>query len=68
LADKPAFSKSGRFQGLDFSDSDNFDSKFETLITALDTDLAWVEMHNPAPHAHFANGNVILSNDGFPIR
>jgi WD40 repeat protein len=35
----------GRFQRLDFSDSDNFDSKFASLSEALDTDLVWVQAH-----------------------
>jgi WD40 repeat protein len=35
----------GKFQRIDFTDNDNFDSKFAALIEALDTDLAWVQMH-----------------------
>ena len=34
-----------RFQRLDFVDNDGFDRKLLELITALDTDLAWVQMH-----------------------
>ncbi|HVP50234.1 MAG TPA: TIR domain-containing protein [Candidatus Bathyarchaeia archaeon] len=35
----------GRFQRLDFDDSSQFYAKFETLITALDTDLPWTQAH-----------------------
>jgi hypothetical protein len=35
----------GRFQKIDFVESDDFNSKFAALIAALDTDLAWVQMH-----------------------
>ena len=35
----------GRFQRIDFGDDDNFDSKFAALIAALDTDLAWIQVH-----------------------
>ena len=35
----------GRFQRIDFGDGDQFDSKFTTLIAALDTDLPWVQAH-----------------------
>ena len=35
----------GKFQRIDFGDNDDFESKFTALIAALDTDLAWVQMH-----------------------
>jgi len=35
----------GRFQRLDFNDSSQFETKFETLIKALDTDLPWTQTH-----------------------
>jgi WD40 repeat protein len=35
----------GRFQRIHFVDGDDFNSKFTALISALDTDLAWVQMH-----------------------
>jgi WD40 repeat protein len=35
----------GKFQRIDFGDKDDFDSQFKALTTALDTDLAWVQMH-----------------------
>jgi WD40 repeat protein len=35
----------GKFQWIDFSDDDTFEARFTTLIAALDTDLAWVEVH-----------------------
>jgi hypothetical protein len=35
----------GKFQRIDFGDNDDFDSKFAALIAALDTDLAWVQIH-----------------------
>jgi len=34
-----------RFQRLDFSADDDFDSKLAVLIAALDADLGWVQMH-----------------------
>jgi TIR domain/WD domain, G-beta repeat len=34
-----------KFQWLDFTDRDQFDSKFGALIKALDTDLTWVQAH-----------------------
>jgi WD40 repeat protein len=33
------------FQWIDFSEDDAFDQRFATLLTALDTDLAWVNAH-----------------------
>jgi WD40 repeat protein len=35
----------GKLQRIEFSDSDHFDEKFATLITALDTDFEWVQAH-----------------------
>ena len=35
----------GKFQRIDFGDKDDFDSQFAALTAALDTDLAWVQMH-----------------------
>ena len=35
----------GKFQRMDFGEEDEFGSKFAALIAALDTDLAWVQMH-----------------------
>ena len=35
----------GKFQRIDFGDSDDFDAKFTALMTAVDTDLAWVQAH-----------------------
>lgn len=35
----------GKYQRVDFSDGDHFDSTFSTLIKALDTDLAWTQAH-----------------------
>ncbi|MBZ5654311.1 MAG: TIR domain-containing protein [Acidobacteriia bacterium] len=34
-----------KFQWIDFSDDDSFEARFATLIAALDTDLAWVNVH-----------------------
>src|SRR5262249_13053130 len=34
-----------KYQRIDFSDSADFDAKFAALTAALDTDLAWVQMH-----------------------
>ncbi len=35
----------GKFQRINFGDNDNFDSKLAALISAIDIDLAWVQMH-----------------------
>ena len=35
----------GRLQRIDFTDREDFDSKFAALIAALDTDLDWVQDH-----------------------
>lgn len=35
----------GKFQRIDFGDGDRFDARFAALLTALDTDLAWVQAH-----------------------
>ena len=34
-----------KFQWIDFSDDNTFESRFATLVAALDTDLAWVNAH-----------------------
>jgi WD40 repeat protein len=34
-----------KFQWIDFSDDDSFEARFATLVTALDTDLPWVNAH-----------------------
>jgi len=49
VADEAIPEALGRFQRIDFGDNDNFDLKFATLIAALDTDLAWVQIHTVGP-------------------
>ena len=34
-----------KFQRIDFSENDDFDARFATLLAALDADLAWVNAH-----------------------
>jgi hypothetical protein len=46
VADEAIPEALGRFQRIDFGDNDNLDLKFAALTAALDTDLAWVQIHN----------------------